>query len=68
MARGDDGPESDVDLAVRLDPDAHLGLFGFVGLEQRLSNLLGRRVQLLCEPIEHPLLRDNIDRDHQLVF
>jgi hypothetical protein len=68
VARGDDRPESDVDVAVRLDPEAHLGLFRFVGLEQRLTELLGRPVQLLHEPIENLRLRANVERDRRRVF
>jgi hypothetical protein len=67
-ARGDDRPDSDVDLAVLLEPEAHIGLFRFVGLEQRLSDLLGRPVQLLAEPIENARLRANIFRDRRRVF
>jgi hypothetical protein len=67
-ARGDDRPDSDVDLAVLLEPAAHVGLFRFVGLEQRLSDLLGRPVQLLAEPVENARLRANIERDRRRVF
>jgi hypothetical protein len=67
-SRGDDRPDSDVDLAVLLEPVAHIGLFRFVGLEQRLSDLLGRPVQLLAEPIENARLRANIFRDRRRVF
>lgn len=68
VARGDDRPGSDVDLVVRLDPEAHLGLFRFVGLEQRLSDLLGRSVQLVPEPISNTRLQANVDRDRRRVF
>jgi predicted nucleotidyltransferase len=67
-ARGDDRPDSDVDLTVLLEPEAHIGLFRFVGLEQRLSDLLGRPVQLLAEPIEDVRLKANIGRDRRRVF
>jgi predicted nucleotidyltransferase len=68
VARGDDRPESDVDLVVRLDPEAHLGLFRFIALERRLGALLGRPVQLLPEPVESPRLRANLERDRRRVF
>jgi uncharacterized protein len=67
-ARGEDRPDSDVDLTVLLEPEAHIGLFRFVGLEQRLSDLLGRSVQLLAEPIEDVRLKANIGRDRRRVF
>ena len=48
VARGGDRPESDVDLAVQLDPQAHLGL-RFFGLEQRVGTGLSRS-RFSCSP------------------
>lgn len=45
VARGEDGPESDIDLLVDFGPDADL--FDVVELEQRLSALLGRPVDVV---------------------
>ena len=67
-ARGDAGPDSDIDLAVELDPAAHITLIGLVGLEFKLGELLGRKVDLLPEPIQKPRLRANVDRDRRHVF
>ena len=63
VARGDAAPDSDVDLLAELDPQARIGLFRLVGLEQRLSDLLGRPVDLTLEPVEAPRLRANVMRD-----
>ena len=46
VARGDDVPESDVDIIVDLDPDRHIGLFSFEGIRQILEAQLGRDVDL----------------------
>jgi uncharacterized protein len=35
VARGDAGPDSDVDLAVELNPDARVDLFRLTALERR---------------------------------
>jgi len=67
-ARGEAGPDSDIDLRVELDPDARVTLIGLAGLELRLGNLLGRKVDLLPEPIQKPRLRINVDRDRRNVF
>ena len=40
VARGEDTPESDIDLLVSIEPEAELSLLGFVGISQRLSDLL----------------------------
>ena len=68
VARGDAGPHSDIDLAVELDADAHISLIGLVGLEFKLGELLGRKVDLLPEPIQKSRLRINVERDRLRVF
>ena len=68
VARGDAEAESDVDLAAELDPDAHMDLFRLTALERRIAELLGRRVDLLPEPVETPRLQANIDRDRLRAF
>ncbi len=62
-ARGEAGAESDVDLAVELDREAHIGLFGLDGIGSRISEILGRKVDLIPEPMEKRRLQENIDRD-----
>jgi predicted nucleotidyltransferase len=68
VARGDAEDESDVDLAAELDPDAGIGLFALGALERRLANLVGRKVDLLPEPVEKPRLRTNIEQDRRRAF
>jgi hypothetical protein len=68
VARGDAGPDSDVDLAVELDREARIGLFKLIELEERIGELVGRKVDLLPEPVEKLRLRRNIDRDRKLAF
>jgi uncharacterized protein len=68
VARGDAKPSSDVDLAAELDPAARIGLFALGALERRLTELVGRPVDLLAEPVEKPRLRANIDRDRRRAF
>ncbi len=68
VARGDAVADSDVDLVVELDPEAHIGLFALGALERRLTELIGRPVDLLSEPIERSRLRASIDRDRRRAF
>lgn len=67
-ARGEARPESDIDLAAEFDPEARIGLFGLIALENRLSEILGRKVDLLPEPVQKPRLRANIERDRRRAF
>jgi hypothetical protein len=68
VARGEAGPESDVDLAVSLDPAHRIDLFQFYGLAERLESLLDAKVDLISEPVERATLRARIERDRARVF
>jgi len=68
VGRGDAEAESDVDLAVELDPGTRMDLFRLTALQRRIAQLLGRRVDLVPEPVEKQRLQANIDRDRQLAF
>jgi predicted nucleotidyltransferase len=68
VARGEAGPESDIDLAAEIDRTAGFDLFGLVALERRLSEVLGRKVDLTLEPVEKQRLQANIDRDRRRAF
>ena len=61
VARGDAGPDSDVDLLYVLAPSARLG-FGIDSLEDELAELFDRDVDLVARKAVHPLLRDKVDR------
>jgi predicted nucleotidyltransferase len=46
MARGEAGPESDVDLIADIDRDMTFSLLDLVGLQDFLRDLLGRKVDV----------------------
>ncbi len=58
VARGEAGPDSDVDLIVDFfkKPD----LFAFSGLRLDIIDMLGRKVDLLTEDSIHPYLKRKI--------
>ncbi|MFL5282509.1 MAG: nucleotidyltransferase family protein [Rhodopila sp.] len=68
VARDEAGPESDIDLAAEFDPAARMDLFRLIELEYELSDLLGRRVEILPEPISKERLRANVERDRIRAF
>jgi predicted nucleotidyltransferase len=67
VARGEAGPDSDVDLLAELDPDTDLG-FGLVSLIEEMGNLVGRPVGLAFSSRINPALRARIARDLIPVF
>ena len=60
-ARGDDRPDSDLDLLVDMEPGR--SFLDLVGLSQDLEDLLGRKVDVLTDAGVHPLLRSHILAD-----
>jgi len=58
MARGDAGPQSDVDLLIEVAPNPSPWFPG--GLVAELEELLGRRVQVVTERGLDELLRDRV--------
>ena len=58
MARGDAGPQSDVDLLIEVGPDPSPWFPG--GLVAELEELWGRRVQVVTERGLDDLLRERV--------
>ena len=72
VARDEAGPESDIDVAVRLGEGFSQGgldcFWQLEQLQQRLSRLLGCKVDVVPEPVRKERLKAAIDRDRALVF
>jgi len=58
VARGEEGPDSDLDLLVEMKPES--GLLDLVSLWQDLEDLLGYKVDVITEGGISPYLRDRI--------
>jgi len=67
-ARGETRPDSDIDLLVEFLPEAQVGLLEHAGLMLDLSELLGRRVDLVSKRGLKPLIRDSIIREARPVY
>lgn len=66
VARGEDTPESDVDLLVKLGEP--IGLIEFIQLEDKFVEILERKVDLATEESLHPLIRQNVLNDLQVLY
>lgn len=66
VARGEDTPESDVDLLVEFTRPK--GLLALVGLEQELEAALGRKVDLLTPAALSPYLRDRVLAEARVIY
>jgi predicted nucleotidyltransferase len=61
--REEAGDQSDLDILVEFEPEAQIGLFAFARLRRRLSELLGREVDLVTRDAIRPEMRDEILRE-----
>jgi predicted nucleotidyltransferase len=66
MARGQARKDSDIDLIVRFSK--RKGLMALVRLERELSEVLGRKVDLLTEAAISPYMRDRVLREMRVVY
>jgi predicted nucleotidyltransferase len=69
VLRDDFRPDSDVDVLVDFEPDAQHSLFDLVRLEEELSALLGRKVDLIEKSgLRNPFRRHEILRTRRVIF
>ena len=67
FSRGEERPDSDVDILVSFIPGTHMGL-RFFGLALDLEKLLGRRIDLVVEGDLMPYAAATADHDKILVY
>jgi predicted nucleotidyltransferase len=60
VLRDDFRPDSDVDVLVEFEPEQRYTYFTLAQIEEDLSGLLGRRVDLHMPKTLHPFLRDKV--------
>ena len=68
VARGDSRIESDLDIMIDIDPDAHVTLFDFVGLRDYIAGLFDRPVDVVDRDALKPHLRETTARDAVYAF
>ncbi|MBP3775665.1 MAG: nucleotidyltransferase domain-containing protein [Prevotella sp.] len=67
FSRGEERPESDVDILVSLIPGTRLGL-KFFAMNLELEQLLNRPVDLVIEGDLLPFAEETVNRDKVLVY
>jgi len=63
VGRDEADDDSDVDILVEFTPGARIGMFEFLALQEALTDLLGRDVDLATPASLHPKLREAILRE-----
>ena len=67
VLRGDFGPASDVDVLVEFEP-GHIPGLAFFSMEEELSQIFGRKVDLNTSRFLSPHFRDRIERESEVQY
>ena len=67
FARGEETPESDIDILVVLDHSEPVGM-KFFGMYEDLKELLGRPVDLVVERSLASFARESVEHDRKLIY
>ena len=67
-ARGEETPESDVDILVEFAKDADIGMFEHVRMILALEKLVGKDVDLVPEGTLLPFAERTANQDKQLIY
>ena len=68
IARGEDDVTSDIDVLIELEPQAPVGLFEYVGIEQYLDDLFVGRVDVANRESLKAHVRPSAERDAIYAF
>ncbi|MCL5280079.1 MAG: nucleotidyltransferase family protein [Planctomycetes bacterium] len=60
--------DSDIDVLIDFDPQATIGLFEFIEIQDQLSEALGRPVDLLTPQALSKYFRDDVLREAEPVY
>ena len=61
VARGDEGPESDIDIIVEMEKGS--SLLDIIAIKQDIEELLGRKVDVVTEASISPYIRNEVLRE-----
>lgn len=67
-SRGEENPDSDIDILVRFDKNARITLFQYVGIAQALKELLHKRVDLVEEGQLKSFAQESAEQDKILIY
>ena len=63
VARGDDRPDSDIDIMVEIAPDARMDVFRYIGIVHMIEDLFPVRVDVSNRDAQKPHVRPSAERD-----
>lgn len=67
VVRGDSRPDSDIDVLVEFEP-GHVPGLAFFAMEEELSGILGRKVDLNTPSFLSPRLRSQVEKEAETQY
>jgi len=68
VARGDDRPDSDIDIMIEVDPEAHITIYDYVGLKEYVAGLFDGPVDVVSRDGLKPYVRPAATADAIYAF
>lgn len=68
VLRDDFGPDSDIDVLVKFEPEAEVSLFDLIGMQLELAELLRRPVDLVPQRGLKLLIKDEVLQSAEVVY
>ena len=68
FSRGEETPNSDIDIIVIFDEKAQVSLIGYVRIQYELENIIGRKVDLVEEGTLLPFAVESANKDKRLIY
>jgi len=67
-ARGDNRPDSDTDIMIDVDPEAHISVYDYVGLKEYIASLFDGPVDVVSRDGLKPFVRPAATADAVYAF
>ncbi|HMK89929.1 MAG TPA: nucleotidyltransferase domain-containing protein, partial [Methylocystis sp.] len=67
-ARGDHRPDSDIDIMVEIEPEARIGVWGYVGVVHAIQDMFPMRVDVSDKSAQKPHVLPGAERDAIYAF
>ena len=67
-ARGEEQPDSDIDILVDFDKNSYPSLLSHAGMIIDIEDLLGKKIDLVPDECLYPRLRPFVDADKILIY
>jgi hypothetical protein len=68
VARGDNRPDSDIDIMIEIDPEAHITVFDYVDLKEYIAGLFDEPVDVVSREGLKPYVRPAATADAIYAF